>query len=204
MPLVIRAAVKMNKGQFYKGLIPRGNAFRVDEDVRVSVNKSAFVKFTTGVDYYTHDTFSYIFATDVLISSSQVDPVDLELVQIASSSNDYTLGGTGNEVIDDLVTLTLTESANTASILCEFYGELQYSPDSVEMTIRHDNKTLATVEMVWEDLEVQNLFSVTLEGEENFNVGDEITFDVANLSTNGNLEIMGSTRPSLIRFEALT
>ncbi len=197
MSTMIVGSMDAKKGVLYNGLIPLGNAFRLDDGVRVSVNKNPFVYMPVNVDMYSHTAFSYVFEKDVGVVFTRVEEDNLVISFEASNSlNLNLLSGTESA---DIVTLNMAEAVVTGRLGCVAYIDHENNRD-ITMRLYKNSVEFATVVKTWVSTSAD---SIAYDEEIlDLAVLDVITFTLE--ASNKDAELLGTIQPSRIQVNKIT
>ena len=91
MAVLMVGSENMKAGIEYSGLVPNGNAFRMTEDVRVSINRKPWVLLDMHEDIYVLSSITYSFERDTTILLTRVVQQDLSIIWNKQCPGDVSL-----------------------------------------------------------------------------------------------------------------
>jgi len=202
MSVLFVGSMSIEKGFPYQGIIPLGNAFRLTEDIRISINRGPLAHFPLGTDIINHPDFTYSFEKKTVVILSRVVTPDLTIVYENASVADVPL-------ISGVESASIVSVVNTEEIIANG-GRLtagsyvvSTSNQSRNITIRlYANSILVLTDIV--TLAANESKNVVAD----FNTVAVIPADATNYFTleadGADCEIKGSETASRIRLEKTT
>ena len=91
MATLFVGSMSITNGIIYQGIIPKGNAFRITENIRLSINKGPFAALPLGIDILNHPDFTYVFENDTTVLLTRVVTPDLTIVYENACPNEVPL-----------------------------------------------------------------------------------------------------------------
>jgi len=91
MQVLIVGSFEIKKGIEYSGFVPLGNAVRLTENVRVSINRTPFINVPLGMDLYTLVDFTYTFEEDTAIMLTRVVEDDLSTIWLHECKDEVSI-----------------------------------------------------------------------------------------------------------------
>jgi len=116
MSFIIVGAYEAKKGELYQAVLTGGNAFRVMEDVRFSINKSPFAKVPVNEDIMTHPTVSYSPEQDTTVLLTRVPTPNMSVLHEGSCPTEFTLSA-GVESAS-ICNVSVSEEVTAGHITC--------------------------------------------------------------------------------------
>lgn len=114
MGTLIVGAKELKKGIEYSGLVPHGNAFRLTEKVRISINRSPFTFIPVHENIITVASFTYSLEEDTTILLTRVVTSGLNVTYLNECYNDQFIPK--NTLSDEVCTLTTVEAFTTGRL----------------------------------------------------------------------------------------
>ncbi len=193
MQTAIVGTMNAKKGIVYSGLVPLGNAFRVDANVRVSVNYGGFVDFPRDTDVHVSTEFDYIFENDVGVLLTRIVQDDLSIEY--ENSNSLTMALNKDTESSAVVAVTVYGDMATVQIDAACYVSSNKN-DTVTIRVYKNASTLLNATpKVWAETGEQNIAI-------QFDEATVVTGDVFHytIESDGNdSSILGNVSPNIIR-----
>jgi len=111
MSVLVVGAYNAKKGEEYQAVRTKGNAFRIMENVRFSINRTPMVKLPLDEDILTHPEFTYSPEKDTVILLTKVVPLNLSTIHEGNSTATYSL----SSGVESGVICSAIVTADTAS-----------------------------------------------------------------------------------------
>jgi len=198
MAVLLVGSTEVKKGVLYNGIVPGGNAVRLTEKVRVSINKSPFVSIPTHQDIITIPDYTYTFENDTAILLTRQINSDFDIIFTESCPTAINIPK--NTTSADICSLTLPEDVTTGRVSVGCYVE---NMDNQEATVTIDvnvNGTSIGTRAVKVAKRTKASISAYLEFDSKSS-GDIVTFT---LNPNKELEVRGGEVPARIQIEKRT
>lgn len=137
-------SAEVKSGQEYSGLTGTANAFKLTEEVRISINRSPFALYPMDEKIFVSAQFSYSFEKDtVLLFSNEIEP-DFYIRSTETNSNDIIL--TANTESSAVVTVTDVDGREiTSGELAGLVHVENTANQDRDVTLRLYGSTLALI-----------------------------------------------------------
>lgn len=198
MSILLVGSAEIKRGVLHNGIVPGGNAFRLTEKVRLSINKSPFVSMPIHQDIITVPDYTYATEKDTTILLTREINSDYDIIFTEKCPTAINIPK--NTTSAEICSLTVPEDVTTGRVAVGCYVE---NMDNQEATVTIDVKVNGT-SIGTRDTKVTKRSKAGISAYMEFNgksANDVVTFT---LHPNKELEVRGGEVPARIQVEKRT